>query len=52
MQFRSVMTWVIVQATGHEEIMFFFPDNSSAVDLIEVIFHSYLPSILSSLDTA
>jgi len=32
------MTGVTAQATGHEEIMFFCPDNSSAADLTEVIF--------------
>lgn len=44
-QFRAIMTEVTAQATGHKEIMFFFSDNSFAARLIEVIFHSYLPSI-------
>lgn len=44
-QFRTVMTGVTAQATGHEEIMFFFSDNSFAAHLIELIFHLYLPSI-------
>ena len=44
-QFRTVMTGVTAQATGHEEITFFFSDNSFAAHLTEVIFHSYLPSI-------
>lgn len=39
------MTGVTAQATGQEEIMFFFSDNSFAAHLLEVIFHSYLPSI-------
>jgi len=44
-QFRTVMTGVTAQATGHEQIMFLFSDNSFPARLIEVLFHSYLPSI-------
>lgn len=39
------MMEVTAQATGHEEIMLFFLDYSFAANLIEVIFHSYLPSV-------
>lgn len=42
---KQFMTGVTAQATGREEIMFFFSDNSFAAHLIEVIFHLRLPSI-------
>lgn len=44
------MTEVTAQTTGHEEIMIFFPDYSFAANLIEVIFHSYLPSAHNGLE--